>query len=433
MSAAINVGLPAIGREFAMNALLQGWVATAYLLAAAMSLVPFGKAADRFGRRLVFALGMGGHTLFSLACALAPSGAALIGFRVAQGLSGAMTFATALAILTSVYPPGERGRAIGITAASTYLGLSLGPVLGGLLTQHLGWRAIFYAGVPVGAAGFLLILWKLKGEWKSAPRGPFDLAGAFLYALALPCLMYGLSRLPRAAGVWFLVGGLAGLVLFVLRESRAADPVLDLRLFRGNPVFAWSNLAALINYSATFAVTFLLSLYLQYIRALSPQQAGLLLVVQPALMAALSPLAGRLSDRIQPRTLASAGMLCAAAGLGLFAFLGPATPLPLVAAGLAVLGLGFALFSSPNTNAVMGSVDPRSFGVASATLSSMRLVGQMLSMGVALLVFTLFLGQAAVTRATQGAFLDATRTAFAVFAVLCFGGMFASLARGQRA
>ena len=315
MSAAINVGLPAIGREFAMNALLQGWVATAYLLAAALSLVPFGKAADRFGRRLVFALGMGGHTLFSLACALAPSGAALIGFRVAQGLSGAMTFATALAILTSVYPPGERGRAIGITAASTYLGLSLGPVLGGLLTQHLGWRGIFYAGVPVGAVGFVLILWKLKGEWKSAPRGPFDLAGALLYALALPCLMYGLSRLPRAAGVWFLAGGLAGLALFVLRESRAADPVLDLRLFRGNPVFAWSNLAALINYSATFAVTFLLSLYLQYIRALSPQQAGLLLVVQPALMAALSPLAGRLSDRIQPRTLASAGMLCAAAGL----------------------------------------------------------------------------------------------------------------------
>ena len=433
MSAAINVGLPAIGREFAMNALLQGWVATAYLLAAALSLVPFGKAADRFGRRLVFALGMGGHTLFSLACALAPSGAALIGFRVAQGLAGAMTFATALAILTSVYPPGERGRAIGITAASTYLGLSLGPVLGGLLTQHLGWRGIFYAGVPVGAVGFVLILWKLKGEWKSAPRGPFDLAGALLYALALPCLMYGLSRLPRAAGVWFLAGGLAGLALFVLRESRAADPVLDLRLFRGNPVFAWSNLAALINYSATFAVTFLLSLYLQYIRALSPQQAGLLLVVQPALMAALSPLAGRLSDRIQPRTLASAGMLCAAAGLGLFAFLGPATPLPLVAAGLAVLGVGFALFSSPNTNAVMGSVDPRSFGVASATLSSMRLVGQMLSMGVALLVFTLFLGPAAVTQATQGAFLDATRTAFAVFAVLCFGGVFASLARGQRA
>jgi EmrB/QacA subfamily drug resistance transporter len=432
MSAAVNVALPAIGGEFTMNALLQGWVATSYLLAAAMALVPFGKIADRFGRRRFFAAGMGAHTLFSLACALAPTGEALIGFRVAQGLGGAMTFATGLAILTSVYPPGERGRAIGITAAATYLGLSLGPVLGGLLTQQLGWRSIFYASVPIGAAAFVLILWKLKGEWRTAPRGRFDLSGSLLYALALPCLMYGLSSLPRLAGVCFLAGGLAGLALFVFRESRAADPVLDLRLFRGNPVFAWSNLAALINYSATFAVTFLLSLYLQYIRALGPQSAGLLLVVQPVLMAALSPLAGRLSDRLQPRTLASAGMLCAAAGLAVFAFLGPATPLALIAAGLAVLGIGFALFSSPNTNAIMGSVDPRSYGVASATLASMRLVGQMLSMGVALLVFTLFLGSATVIPATHGAFLSATRVAFAVFAVLCFGGVFASLARGQR-
>ena len=432
MSSAVSVALPAIGRRFSMNALLLGWVATAYLLAAAMALVPFGKMADRFGRRRFFAAGMGAHTLFSLACALAPSGGALIAFRVAQGLGGAMTFATALAILTSVYPPGERGRAIGIAAASTYLGLSLGPVLGGMLTQHLGWRSIFYANVPIAAAAFVLIVWKLKGEWRSRPSGRFDLPGSLLYALALPCLMYGLSRLPGLTGVWFLAGGLAGLALFLLRETRAADPVLDLRLFRGNPVFAYSNLAALINYSATFAVTFLLSLYLQYIKALSPQSAGLLLVIQPAIMAGLSPLAGRLSDRLQARTLASAGMLCAAVGLTVFAFLGPATPMAFIASGLAVLGFGFALFSSPNTNAVMGSVGPESYGIAAATLASMRLVGQMLSMGVALLVFTLFLGSAPVTAATHGAFLSATRTAFAAFAVLCFGGVFASLARGRR-
>jgi len=343
-----------------------------------------------------------------------------------------MTFATAMAILTSVYPPGERGRAIGIASAFTYLGLSFGPVLGGVLTQHLGWRSIFYASVPIGAAGFVLVLWKLKGEWRSPPRGRFDLAGSLLYALALPGLMYGLSRLPGLAGVWFLAGGLAGLALFVLREARAADPVLDIRLFRGNPVFAFSNLAALINYAATFAVTFLLSLYLQYIKALPPQSAGLLLVIQPAIMAALSPLAGRLSDRIQPRTLASLGMLCAAVGLGVFAFLAAATSLAVVAAGLALLGFGFALFSAPNTNSIMSSVGPQHYGVASATLAAMRLVGQMLSMGAALLVFTLFLGKASVTPATHGAFLSATRTAFAGFAFLCFGGVFASLARGRR-
>jgi len=432
MSSAINVALPAIGREFSLSAFLLGWVASSYLLAAAMALVPFGKIADRFGRRRIFAAGMGAHTLFTLACALAPSGPLLIAFRAAQGIGGAMMFATALAILTSVYPPGERGRVIGLSAAATYLGLSLGPVLGGLLTQQLGWRSLFYATVPFGAAALVLILWKLKGEWKSSGAGRFDIVGALLYALALPSLMYGLSRLPGLGGVVFLAGGAAGLVLFVFWENRFPDPVLNLRLFRGNAVFAYSNLAALINYSATFAVTFLLSLYLQYIKGFSPQTSGLILVVQPAIMAALSPAAGRLSDRWEPRTLASVGMLCAAAGLLLFAFLDAASPIWFLAAGLAVLGFGFALFSSPNTNAIMSAVDRQSYGVASATLASMRLVGQMLSMGIALLVFTLFLGRAQVTPETHPQFLAATRTAFAVFAVLCFAGVFASLARGKR-
>jgi EmrB/QacA subfamily drug resistance transporter len=432
MSSSINIALPAIGSEFSMNAMLLGWVASAYLLAAAMALVPFGRIADLAGRKRIFAVGIGAHTVFSLACALAPTGAALILFRVLQGFGGAMMFATATAIVTSVFPPGQRGRALGITAAVTYLGLSLGPVLGGLLTQHLGWRSIFYVNLPFGAIAVLLLLWKLKGEWLGSRGKAFDSVGTLLYALSLPSLMYGLSRLPALTGVWFLAGGACGLALFILWELRAADPVLNVRLFRGNPVFAYSNLAALINYSATFAVTFLLSLYLQYIKALSPQAAGLVLVVQPALMAALSPIAGRLSDRVDPRLLATAGMLLAAAGLLLFAFLGSRTSMAFVAGGLAVLGVGFALFSSPNTNAIMSSVDGQYYGMASATLASMRLVGQMLSMGLALLVYTLFLGQVRITPQVYGGLLAATRTAFLVFAALCFGGVFASMARGRQ-
>jgi MFS family permease len=258
------------------------------------------------------------------------------------------------------------------------------------------------------------------------------MAGTLLYALSLPALMYGLSRLPAPTAIWFLAGGAAGVALFVFWELRASDPVLNVNLFRGNQVFAFSNLAALINYSATFAVTFLLSLYLQYIKALSPQVARLLLGVQPALMAGLSPAAGRLSDRFDPRLLATAGMLLAAVGLLLFTFLGFRTSMGFLAIGLAILGVGFALFSSPNTNAIMSSVDGRFYGMASATLASMRLIGQMLSMGLAMLIYTLYLGQARITPAVYGRMLAATRVAFVLFAALCFGGVFASLARGKR-
>lgn len=432
MSSSINIALPSIGKEFSLNARLMNWVPSSYLLAAAMFLVPFGRLADIVGRKKIFAIGMGLLTATSLACALAPSVSVLILFAVILGIGSAMVFSTALAILSSVFPPGERGRAIGIAAASTYLGLSLGPVLGGLITQRLGWRSIFLVNVPLGLIALILLVCKLKGEWAGSRGERFDVAGSVLLGLSLPAVMLGFSRLPAPAGVGFLAGGVAGLALFVLWESRAKAPVLNIKLFRRNALFAFSNLAALINYSATFAVGFLLSLYLQYVKALSPQQAGLLLVAQPAVMATLSPLAGRLSDRIESWILASAGMACAVAGLALLAFLSRRTSLGYVAASLVILGFGFALFSSPNTNAVMSAVEKQFYGVASATLASMRLIGQMLSMGIALLIFTLFLGTAKITPQVHALFLAGTRTAFLIFASLCFGGVFASLARGKR-
>jgi MFS family permease len=225
--------------------------------------------------------------------------------------------------------------------------------------------------------------------------------------------------------------GTLGIVAFFQWELRAAHPVLDVRLLKENPVFTFSNLAALINYSATFAVTFLLSLYLQYIKGLSPQDAGLVLVSQPAVMAMFSPLAGRLSDRIEPRTVASLGMAFTVLGLSLLAFLGEKTPLGFVVVSLSILGFGFALFSSPNTNAVMSSVEKRWYGVASATLGTMRLMGQALSMGIATLVFTLYVGRLQIQEASHALFLKSVQVAFVIFAGLCFGGIFASLARGK--
>lgn len=431
MGSSVNIALPAIEREFGIDAVLLGWVVTAYMLAAAMFLVPFGRIADIWGRKKVFAYGTAIYTISSLLAGLAPSVSLLIGWRILQGIGGSMIFGTGVAILTSVFPAGERGKAIGINTAAVYMGLSLGPVLGGFLTQNFGWRSIFLANVPLGVLILVLVFWKLSGEWAAAQGERFDLVGSVIYSVSLAAIMYGFTRLPETVGVWLLLAGGFGLAAFTWQELRSPSPVLNLNLFRRNLGFAFSNLAALVNYSATAGVGFLLSLYLQYIKGLSPQAAGFVLVSQPLVMALFSPLAGRLSDRIEPGIVASIGMGLTTIGLVLFAFLNSQTPLTWVVASLVFVGLGFALFSSPNTNAVMSSVEKRFYGVASATLGTMRLIGQMLSLGIAVLIFALYMGRVRITPEYYTLFLAGMRVAFIIFAVLCFGGIFASLARGR--
>lgn len=430
MGSALNIALPMIGKEFGMNAVALGWVATAYTLALAIFLVPFGRAADIHGRKRVFAYGVAGYGVMTALSAFVSSGALLIGVRVLQGIGAAGMFATSSAILSSAYPPGERGRVLGINVAAVYIGLSAGPFLGGMLTQNLGWRSIFALGTVLGLVAAVAVF-RLQGEWAAARGEPFDWVGSTIYGLAIATLMFGLSRLPGLAGGALLAAGLAGLAGFVAWEARSAAPILNLRLFRGNRAFTFSSLAALINYLATTAVSFLLSLYLQYIQGLTPQSAGLILIAQPLVQAICSPLAGRLSDRVESRIVASAGMALTALGLVMLIFLGSNTPLPYIIVALLLLGLGFGFFSSPNMNAIMGSADRRAYGVASALLATMRTLGQMLGLGSTLLIFSVIIGPVAITPPHYDAFLTSTHIAFTFSAVLCLLGIFASLARGN--
>jgi len=427
----VNIALPAITHDLSLDAILLSWIPTSYLLAAAMFLVPIGRLADIHGRKKVFALGTAVFTSSSVLAGLAPSAAVLIAARVLQGIGAAMISGTGIAILTSVFPPEERGRVLGINVAAVYVGLSLGPPLGGVLTEQLGWRSIFLVTIPLGLVIVAFVLWLLEGEWAEARGEPFDLPGSVIYALALVALMYGFSELPGWTGAGLIAAGLVGFVGFGAWELHTGSPVLNLRLFSGNRPFTFSNLAALIHYSAVFAVSFLLSLYLQYIKALTPQQAGLVLIFQPVMQAAFSPAAGRFSDRVEPRILASAGMMLTATGLFLLIFLGPETPMWAIIATLILFGLGYALFSAPNMNAIMGSVERKSYGVASGTLATMRVIGQVLSMGIATLLFALYLGPVAITPDLYPLFLTSAKTAFAVFTALCVIGVFASLARGD--
>ena len=400
-------------------------------LGTAVFIVPFGRLADIYGRKKIFTYGIIIFTISCLLIAISPSAPFLIASRVVQGIGGAMLAGTAMAIISSVYPVKERGKALGFQIAAVYAGLSMGPFIGGLLTQHFGWRSIFWFSFPLGVITTIAVIWRLKTEWAEAKGERFDFIGSFIYGGALVSLMYGFSRLPQMAGLWLVILGILAISAFTWWEMRVSSPVLNVRLFSENAVFALSNLAALINYSATSATSFLLSLYLQYIKGLSPSDAGLVLVVQPVIMAILAPVAGRLSDRIDPRTLASIGMGITTAGLVLLIFVNQATNLWYIMVILFILGVGFGLFSSPNSNAVMSSVERKTYGVASGTLGTMRVIGQMLSLGIATLLFALYMGQVQITPEYYTSFLHATRTGFIVFSILCIGGIFASLARGK--
>lgn len=431
MGSSINVALPSIAREFGMSSVTLSWVATSFLLAAAMFLVPFGRLADIRGRKRIFAVGTAVYTLASLLSAYASSGEMLIASRVLQGIGAAMIFGIGIAILTSVFPPGERGRALGITVAAVYTGLSVGPFFGGFMTEHFGWRSVFLAQVPIGAAIILLIFWKLKGEWAGAKGEKYDLVGAIIYAITLLAGTYGISILPDFHGIWITLIGVAGLVLFIIREKRVTNPVFQIRLFSHNRLFAMSNLAALIHYSATYAITFLMSLYLQYIKSLTPEQAGLVLISQPIMMAIFSPFAGRISDRIEPRLVSSAGMFITGLGMSMLIFLSSSTGLLFIIVSLAVLGFGYALFSSPNTNAIMSSVERRFYGIASGSVSTMRTIGQVVSMAVAMLLFALIMGRGEITSEQYPLLLKSTRIAFAIFTGMIGVGVLASLSRGE--
>jgi EmrB/QacA subfamily drug resistance transporter len=431
MGSSINVALPAIERTFHIDAVLLSWVATSYLLAIGVSLVPMGRLADIYGRKKILAAGFACFTISSFLSALAWSVYALIFFRIFQGIGSGMIFGTSMAILTSVFPPHERGRVLGITVSSVYVGLSSGPFIGGILTQHVSWRSLFMVTFVLCLVVLRLILFKLKGEWADAKGEPFDIPGSLIYGVTLIFLITGFSLLPDKESVILIVLSGIGAVLFVIREKKTRFPVFNIDLLAKNKTFALSNAAALIHYSATFAVTFLISLYLQYIKGLSAQTAGIILISQPVMMALFSPLAGRVSDTREPRIIASIGMGLTSAGLILLTFLTPQTPVVFVISVLLLNGFGFAMFSSPNMNAIMSSVDHRFLGIASGSAGTMRVLGQLLSMGMATLVLALFMGRVPITEDVYPLLMKSIRMVLVLFSGLTFLGIFASLVRGS--
>jgi EmrB/QacA subfamily drug resistance transporter len=426
----VNIALPAIEKEFRLNAVTLSWIVTSYLLASAVFLLVIGRYADVKGQKPVFKTGIILFTVATVLCGFAQNGTMLILMRIFQGIGASMTMTTSTPILVSVFPPAERGKVLGLNVAAVYLGLSLGPFIGGILTQNFGWRSIFLACIPIGLSAVLLVFFKLKQDTAKAP-GKIDYLGSAFYSLALITLVYGSSNLTKVIGWPLLFSGIILFILFIMRSLKTDDPVFNISLFTENRLFAFSNLAALINYSATYSLVFLMSLYLQKIKGFSPQLSGTILIAQPLMMTILSPIAGKLSDRIEPRILATSGMLISAVGLLLFIFLNEQTSLYFIVAVLVLMGLGFGLFSSPNMNTIMSSVDKKQLGIASGSAATMRVIGQMASMMIATLIFSLFFNGKQISNVRNTTFISSVHLAFVISGLICLAGIYFSNSRGN--
>ena len=431
MASSLNIAIPSIGREFAVSPTVLSWVATAYILATATCLLPAGRFADLKGRSRIYTAGIFLFSTATLLCGVASSAAWLIFLRMLQGIGAAFIFSTGMAILAAAYPPESRGRALGYSTASTYVGLSAGPVLGGLISFHFGWRIIFGLSAFLGFLVFFLAYRFLRRETGNSGE-QFDTVGCCLYMAGLVSSLYGFSFLldgwmPRA----LLAAGIALLILFFRYENRRIHPLLDIHLFTDNVTFAFSNLAAMINYSATFAIGFLASLHLQVVMGLDARAAGWVMLSQPALMAIFSPFAGRLSDRVEPRIVASSGMAMTTIGLFFYIFVTRTTTLPVIIAELSLIGLGFAIFSSPNNNAIMGSVGKEKYGTAASSLATMRMVGQAISMSIVALIMAMNGGRQAIGADSVSMLLASTRYVLIAFTALSMAGIYFSLKRGR--
>lgn len=395
---AVNLALPSIAEDLQVDAVLLSWIPSAPLWGSVVLMLPIARLADIFGRKLVHLLGLFLYALSSLAIVWVDSIEWLLVFRVIQGLASSFIFATAMAMVALLAGSKRRGMFLGIVSTSVYLGLTIGPAAGGLLTEWLGWRSVFWLPVPGILMALGLITWLLPTEQKPTGSEPqqhsmrqrFDVTGSLLFSLSVSCLFFGVTGLPDINFVALLFLGLALSGGFIYQQRHASVPLVRIDALSQNRVFSRSMLASLYMYGASFPVLFIVSLYLQYIQGLSPGDAGKVILLQALLTACIAPIAGRLSDKYEPRIIATAGCGLFLLGFVLLFFVGIQTPLWQVKAGLCLLGIGFGLFSSPNTNAAMSSVDPSRLGIASALLNLARTGGNMFSTAIMVVIFNFY-------------------------------------------
>lgn len=430
--AAVNVAIPALASDLSAPAVKVGWLPTIYILSNVAFMLPVGKLSDMFGRKKLYVMGLVFNALAALCSGLVSDIDWLLFWRFMQGVAGAMIFGTGIAIVSSVVPDEKRGRALGVVASCVYVGLTMAPAVGGMLTEAFGWRTVFFFQVPLVLALVVFIQLALKGEWKQEEAGRFDFKGTLLFMLFTGCFVFGLSEPTEALGLSSLLFSLVCLGIFVLHQSRSSKPLIRVQLFRESRVFSLSLTTSFFMYGSNFAILFLLSLYLQFIRDYSPAEAGYVLLLQTLAMAVIAPYAGKLSDRFQPRLVATAGCLIVTIGYVLLNQLALDSSAQFISVALLFVGIGFGLFSTPNNSAIMGSVPKHEVGVASASMNLSRTVGNLFGMSLVNLMIHHFIGDVQISGAVKQELLLTVLTALKVsLAFVVFASVF-SASRGKQ-
>lgn len=418
ISSSINIALPQIALEFTLDSIFLGWIPTSYLLFTGIFLIPFGKIADIYGKKKVITCGVIIFTGASFLSALAPTGDILLASRILQALGGSMIFGNVYSLIASVFPGKGKARALSLTVSTAYIGLSIGPVLGGFLTGFFGWRSIFLFSIPFGVAAIIAIF-KLRGEWAEAEEDRLDIGSTAVFAFSLIGIIYGFSEITSSIGIIALITGSIGVILFIWLQKRVENPLIHPELLFDR-VYILNNLTSLVNYGPGIFTIFLLTLYLQDIRGLGPGEAGLLLCVQSVFIAIFSLSVGKLMESMRPRHIAALGMALTAVGLTLFLLLEENTSFWLIIVALAVIGSGYGLSATSSTQIAVEYVGHKFLGVSSATLNTMRVVGQMMGMGVTLAVLNILIGQASINPSNYALFIEGSKIPFLIFAVLCY-------------
>lgn len=432
MLTAVGVALPSIGREFDASAGQLSLVEQLYILAPAISMLTFGRLGDLVGRVRVFVVGLVLFTVMTTSLGFVQNIGMLLVQRFVQGIGASMLLAGSMALVASAFPPQVRGQKIGIVSAFTYSGLSTGPMLGGFITSHLGWRYIFWLVVPFGIIASFLCFYRVRDEFQTARRETMDWRGSLIYAFGVASVMLGASHIGAGrSGIAFMLTGFVLVFAFGIWETRIPNPLLDISTLIHNSFFTLSCFAAMVSYAATFGLTFFMSLYLQYVMGLSPRSAGFVLLIQPVTQMLVSPLAGRITDRISPAKVADFGIGAVSIGLLVIAVsIGKGVSLHLIAAVLLLIGAGFGVFVTPNTVAIMGSVKPKQYGMASGMIGTVRTLGMVTSMTTIALIFSLLMGTQPVTKETIPAFVSSMQVGLFSFAVFSSLGVTLSISRG---
>ena len=422
---AVTIVIPSIATEFHMSNIVQNWVTIIFLLVVAVLSVPAGQISAKYGLKKVTIISVVLFIIISIANVLVTSQEQFLACRLILGIALSFINVTSMAMIVNAFPPEERGKALGINITGVYVGLSLSPVIGGILNYNLGWRSVVLFGVPFLFVILALLLTRIDDEWSSFKNLPLDLKGSFAYGIGMVLFMYGFTILNTQLGVILTVLGVMILLIFAWIEMKQKYPVFDIRFFK-NHKFLSANFASLCAYLATYAVTTILNYHLQYIKGFDSQTAGMILLVAPLCQVILAPIAGRLSDRFVPQILAAIGMALGTLSLFLFSFLDSATSIEFLFVAMILYGIGFGLFSPPNTNVIMGSVPPKDTSVASAAVATMRTVGQAMSMGILTLVFAFVMGDVPIIQQYYPLLIQSCQITCIICVVLCIASVFAS-------